>query len=284
VADRITVLRSGRVVASYSQPDFPSNSELAVSMLGTSIAEATEPVPAGPEVVLEVSNLSVAVDRGSRSLRSVSFSVTRGEILGIAGVDGNGQLELMEAIAGLAPVTSGEVLFLGTDVTRAPYARRLNAGIVFVSSDRRHGVVPTLTIGQHFEYALGRTIASRMPRLLQQYGISPARVSYRADRLSGGNQQKMVLARAWERDPRLLLVAYPTQGLDVGAAANVREMLLERSRAGGAIVVASGDLDELLVMCHRVLVMSHGRVVGIQARREFDRRLLAEWLTHSVAG
>lgn len=278
IADRVTILRQGRVVASHTQDDFPSNSELAFEMLGAAVVEHFELGDVG-ETVLDVRDLTVRDTSKHVVVDSVSFEVREGEILGLAGVDGNGQLELLESIAGIVPPAHGHIHLGGEDITRTRPERRFHAGIVIVSGDRRrHEIVPELTIYQHFEYVHG-SAPPELQGILESYGVRPPAPLLRAESLSGGNQQKTIMARACEAAPKVLLASYPMQGLDVQASVNIRELLIERARAGTAVIVSSSDLDEVLSISHRVMVMNHGRIMGIMDRGALDRHRLAEWLT-----
>ncbi|SHL12483.1 simple sugar transport system ATP-binding protein [Pseudonocardia thermophila] len=276
VADSATVLRHGRVVARHAGPQLPSNAELAAQIVGTAVPEPTRPrAEFGPEV-LRLAHVS-AVESGRTVLDDVELSLRAGEILGLAGVDGNGQLELLEVIAGLRRC-SGRIELHGEPVQHLPLRKRAGRGLHYVSGDRRRaGIVPTLTIAEHFEVVLGRAPRD-LDALLRAADVRPPDPRVRADGLSGGNQQKLMMARAFQRSPAVLLVSYPTQGLDVLAAAQLRQVLIERADTGIAIVVASGDLDELLGICDAVAVMNGGRVAGIQ-RRPFDRDELSSWYT-----
>ena len=137
-------------------------------------------------------------------------------------------------------------------------------------------------MSDHFAYALGPEALADLPEVLRVYGVQPPEPRFRADQLSGGNQQKLIVARACERQSQVLLLAYPTQGLDIQATANIRDILVEQAGRGKAIVFTSSDLDELLTISHRVVVMNRGRVVGQQRRGEYDKKQLAEWYIQSA--
>ncbi len=284
VADRISVLRRGRLVRTYEHAALPPNAELAAEMLGAAVPMEAEAHPASDEVCLRVDGVVVRGDHGEARVRGASLELRAGEILGIAGVDGNGQLELVESIAGLREREAGEIAYFGVDLGNADYERLHRDGVQFVSGDRaRYGIVPGFTIGEHIEYALGRAVVD-MRALLRAYDVRPPDPGHRADQLSGGNQQKMILAIASAEHARLLVMAYPTRGLDVRASLTVRKILAglaDERRVG--IIVTSSDLDELLALCHRIVVMRRGKVVGTQSRGEFDVNRLAEWYTAEEA-
>jgi ABC-type uncharacterized transport system ATPase subunit len=283
IADKLTVLREGRKVVTHTPDDMPSSTELAVEMLGVRVADHVEIGPPSEEIVLRVRDLVVLDEHKHRRVDGVSLDLRRGEILGVAGVDGNGQLELLEAIVGLRPALEGQLTYRGLDVTGSDYCTLRAAGAQFVSGDRqRFGIVPTFTVSQHFEYALGRGVLGRLPEILATYGVRPPAATLRGDRLSGGNQQKLAIACGCERDVDLLALAYPTHGLDLQASVAVRALLARRAADDGVgIVFAGSELPELLSISHRVAVMNRGRIVGIQQRNAFDAAQLAEWFTHT---
>lgn len=279
-ADRVTVLRRGHVVGRYRSDGLPGNDVLARAMVGADLPEVAQRWSPKEPTVIRAMDLVVERVPGQVAVAGASLAVRESEIVGVAGVDGNGQLELLEALAGLRRVSSGSVLYSGRDVTNTQYVERCRDGIYFVSGDRkRFGIVPTFTVSEHFEYVLGAGVVPRLSELLSGYRVHPARPGLRGDKLSGGNQQKMILARAFEKRPRLLLLAYPTAGLDVQACASIRGSLISRVEQGASVVIASSDLDELLTISHRVIVMNRGLIVGRQEQGRFDRDQLARWFT-----
>jgi simple sugar transport system ATP-binding protein len=279
VADDITVIRGGKIVAAFTRENLPPNHKLAIAIVGKEVPEPQVSGSPGSRTLLEVSDV-VLEDRGRTCVDGASLSIREGEIVGLAGVDGNGQLELLEGIAGLRAPARGTITYGDDDVTSASYGRRMHLGIHFVSGERkRDGIVPTFTIAEHFAYVLGDGAVKRLNQVLVDHGVSPANPSMLGENLSGGNQQKMILARALLRKSSVLLLSYPTQGLDVLAAAQVRQLLLDRAADGMGAILASSELDELLSVSHRVIVMSRGRIVGEQVSGSFDRQLLASWFT-----
>ena len=276
VADRVTVLRDGRVAGRVAVRDTDERS-LARLMVGRDtgprIAKAPAVPPASPPV-LWVENLDVA---GRPGVRGVSFEVAAGEVLGIAGVDGNGQSELVEALFGLRPATGGRVALAGQDVTTWSPARRRAAGLGYLPADRRHvASVPELSLadnailGAHRKFSRGggwlrdRVAAAAHARALAaRFGVRAPGPHFAAGKLSGGNLQKLVLGREVEREPRALLVEQPTRGIDLGAVEAVWAELLALRAAGCAIVLVSAELEELLSLSDRIAVMFAGRLVGI---------------------
>jgi len=279
VCDRVTVLRGGRVVTSYDRASLPNNQELALAMLGERVNEPHAYSAPDDTVVLAVRGLCTEDGNAEVGLVEVGLDLRRGEIVGIAGVDGNGQVELLEAIGGLRPAT-GSVTLAGREVSGLAYASRFRLGLQLLSGDRqRYGIVPTFSVFDHFDYALPAQDRQGVVHELNRLSVVPADPDVRADALSGGNQQKLMLARALVPNPKVLLLVYPTQGLDVRAAAVVKSLLIERARTGLSFVVLSSDLDELLAICDRVVVMYRGRIVGEQGRGSFEHETLAEWFT-----
>jgi ABC-type uncharacterized transport system ATPase subunit len=228
----------------------------------------------GVEPVLSVRNL--VVHAGTRvAMDGVSFDAYPGEILGAAGVEGNGQRELLDSLVGLTAVSHGEVLLDGRDVTHASPQARHEAGLSGIHEDRQGwGLVLDMTAADNLALAsvpAGRfsrrgllrrkAIREHARRLLVEYDVRPANPDLPVRSLSGGNQQKLVLARELSRDPRVLVAANPTQGLDVGAAEYVHRQLLDVREKGNAIVLVSHDLDELLKLSDRILVLYRGRIL-----------------------
>jgi simple sugar transport system ATP-binding protein len=204
--------------------------------------------------------------------------VRAGEVLGIAGIDGNGQEQLLEAIAGLLEAQDGRVTVDDADVSELDYRVRRAGGLVYVPGDRRNeGILPGLTVLENLRVGTGWG-AQEAADAVAAAGIRPADPGARADRLSGGNQQKVVLARALARRPAVLLLAYPLRGLDVNAAQAIRALLIEQAARGTSVVIAWNDVEEIVAMCHRWVVMDRGRIVGEQDRDSFDLDQLGMWI------
>lgn len=283
IADEATVIRRGRVVGQHPHRPLPAPDVLAREIVGVSVPTPSRTGAALGDVVLTTTGLTL-VEAGHRLVDGVNLELRRGEILGIAGVDGNGQLELLETIAGLRKATSGDVNVNGTSLVGKSYARRSRMGLQLVSGDRRRdGIVPTFTIAEHFQYMLGRQSLTGLKDVLQRFDVRPPNPLAIADELSGGNQQKMVMARALKRPTDVLLVSYPTQGLDVLATAALQQILLQRADLGTAVIVLSSDLEELLQICDSIAVMNGGAIIGTQRSGRFDRDELAAWYTSRSA-
>src|SRR5436190_5639296 len=281
VADRVTVLRGGKNVATVAAAD-ASSRELAALMVGRQVELTQRQARAAPprdEPALEVEDLHVRGDRGEDAVRGMSFSVRRGEILGIAGVAGNGQRELAEAVTGMRPVADGALRVEGLRLRAGDPRAAIGAGIAHVPEDRLGtGVAPSLTIAENSVLKTYRQApASRGPMLawhkirgvaadlIQRYRVQASGPNVRVSELSGGNLQKLVLGRELSGDPRVVIAASPTRGLDVGAIETVHAYLREAAGGGVGILLLSEDLDEIRALADRIVVMYEGRVTG-----EFD--------------
>jgi simple sugar transport system ATP-binding protein len=277
VASRVTVLRGGRNVATVPAEGATLRS-LAALMVGREIAEARRVDRARPvgEVVVSLEDVSVAGDRGALAVRGVSFDVRAGEIVGVAGVAGNGQRELAEAITGIRDLVSGEVRVGGHRLHAGDPRSAIAAGVAYVPEDRLGtGLAPSLSIAQNVALKRYRGApVSRGPLLLvrrmrelaltliKRYDVKAPGPDTPARNLSGGNLQKLVLGREFEGEPKVLVAAQPTRGLDVGAIETVHGYLRDAASGGVAVLMISEDLDELLALADRILVMYEGAIAG----------------------
>jgi len=275
IADNITVIRRGKVVA--ERPPTTSDAELAALMVGRTVQLRVSKQAASPgEVVLDVRDVSVQGEHGELAVRSISFDVRAGEILGIAGVQGNGQTELCEALMGLRPAT-GSVLLAGQEIGGATTKDRLLAGIGYIPEDRQEdGLVAPFTVADNLvldvydrpPYAAGLVmnpdaIRQAAVRLVDEYDVRTSSVLTSAGTLSGGNQQKVVVARELSRPNKLLLASQPTRGLDVGSIEFVHSEIVKQRDQGVAVVIVSSELDEIFALSDRIAVMYEGKIVGI---------------------
>ena len=276
VADRIVVIRLGKVVGE-TKPE-TSESELANMMVGRQIGAplAKENVQS-KEVVLSVNDIVVEDDRGQPAVRNLNFSVSAGEIFAIAGVQGNGQTELAEAIIGIRKLESGSVSYLNAEINGLSVAQRLAAGIGFIPEDRsKHGLVGSFTIEenlilnssrskQFYRFGIENASARRKyaNRLIEEFDIRTEGSMKLARELSGGNQQKAIIARELGRDTKLIVASQPTRGVDVGAIEFIHKRLIEERNQGAAILLISSELDEIQTMADRIGVMYRGELVGI---------------------
>jgi ABC-type uncharacterized transport system ATPase subunit len=276
IADRITVLRRGKKVQTIPR-EGATEEGLARAMVGREVLLRVEKPPANAgEVLLRVEDLQVRDDRGLEAVRGVSFDVRAGEIVGIAGVDGNGQSELIDALTGLRSVASGSITVPEQDLTRATARETLDAGIGHIPEDRhRRGLVLDFNLAENLVlHDYRKQPFSRLgwinPRgwfrwaagLLSEFDVRGGGPTTRGGSLSGGNQQKVVIAREVSRDPSVLIAAQPTRGLDVGAIEFVHRRLVEQRDARKAVLLVSLELEEILSLSDRVLVLYEGRIVA----------------------
>jgi general nucleoside transport system ATP-binding protein len=276
ISDRITTLRRGKLVDTVPR-EGATEAGLARGMVGREVLLRVEKRPSSPgEPVLSVEDLSVLDERGLPAVRDVSFEVRAGEIVGIAGVDGNGQTELIDALTGLRKIESGRVLVGGQDLTGGDARDHIDEGLGHIPEDRqRRGLVLEFSLAENLSlYAYRESPVSRLgwlsPRrmierargLLSSYDVRGGGPQTRAGALSGGNQQKVVIAREVERDPKVLVAAQPTRGLDVGAIEFVHRRLIEERDEGRAILLVSFELEEVLSLSDRILVVYEGEIVG----------------------
>lgn len=295
VADRITVIRQGRVVGEAS-PD-ASTSELASMMVGREVLLTVDKQPAQPgNSVLVVDDLHAKGSLGQRALDGASFDVKTGEIVAIAGVQGNGQSELVEAIIGLRPSEAGSVLISGTDVTGRPVREVLDHGVGFVPEDRRKdGLVGLFSIEENlmldrfseapFSKKLSLDVAGRRDfsdKAIEDFDIRAPHSAVPAAKLSGGNQQKVVLARELTKQLKLLIVSQPTRGVDVGSIEFIHRRLIEARDSGVAVLIVSTELDEVFALADRILVMYRGRIIA-EVTPDVSRDKLGELMAGVVA-
>jgi general nucleoside transport system ATP-binding protein len=285
IADRITVIRRGRVVGERD-PRETNEEDLAELMVGREVQLVVDRGESHPtEPALRVVDLRVADDRGSEVVRGVSFEIRAGEILGIAGVAGNGQDELVQAIIGLRKPRSGRVSLDGRETTGASPREMTGLGVGYVPADRhRFGLVLPFTIADNlilttyfrrpFSHGIARddeAIAANGERAVSEFDIRTPSASLPAGTLSGGNQQKIVVAREFGREVRLLVLDQPTRGLDVGSIEFIHRQIIAKRDAGVAVLLVSAELDEVMEMSDRIGVMYRGEIVSIVDGRTADK-------------
>lgn len=284
LCDRITVMRDGHVVDTIENNGVEQRT-LARMMVGRDVQfqpDRTE-TEIGP-VRLEIRHLSAQNDRDLPALRGVSLDVRAGEILGIAGVSGNGQRELAECIAGLRPAVGGTILLAGRSLLELPVQERLKAGLSYIPEERnRHGTIGSFSVAENVilqnhgtaEFLNGpffnfEAIRRYTADLIQRYRIKTPGHETPVKNLSGGNVQKLILARELSRQPVALIAAQPTRGVDIGASEYIHSVLMQQRRDGVAILLISEDLDEILTLSDRIAVMYEGQVVGVVDRDDVD--------------
>ena len=298
VSDRITVLRDGRV-AGETTPAGTDRAQLARMMVGRPV----QMVPDRPDVqlgkpLLEVRDLHVQGDRDDEAVAAMSFSVQAGEILGLAGVSGNGQSELAQAIAGLRPVQQGSVGIDGEDVTGRHPRRVRDAGLSYVPEERmRDGVIGMFSVAENLvllnqgskEFCrrgflrLG-AIRQHCRDLVERFAVKTPGIDVPTSNLSGGNIQKLILARELSAEPKVILAAQPTRGVDVGAAEYIHGTLVAQKASGCATLLISEDLDEVLALSDRIGVMYEGRLMGVLDRADATVERLGLWMAGVAEG
>jgi general nucleoside transport system ATP-binding protein len=276
LSDNITVMRDGEVVGNLPTAEATAEG-LAKMMVGRDVLLRVNKDEARPrDIVLSVKNLSLKNADGSAALEDVSFEVRGGETLGIAGVEGNGQTELIEILAGLREATGGDVRLDGDSISGLGPHERKRRGVAHIPEDRhRRGLLLSFDLagnsilGVHRDAPISgalllnqKVIADRAGRMVKEYDVRPPNIALPAGALSGGNQQKLIVAREFDIKPKLLLVSQPTRGVDIGATEFIHRKLIELRDAGGAVLLVSAELEEVLSLSDRVIVVYEGRVVG----------------------
>jgi simple sugar transport system ATP-binding protein len=288
LSDNATVLRGGRVTANLLTAE-TSPEEISRSMVGRDVMLVVNkaPVQVG-ETVLAVENLVVEDETGRARVRDLSLEVRAGEIVGLAGVAGNGQTDLIEAITGMRPIASGRVMLEKQDVSHASVAGRRKAGQAYIPEDRNHvglaaaaSVADNLLMGFQREPALSRHgllslsgMSEHASRLIKRYAIKVDAPTEAASNLSGGNLQKVVVAREFSHRGRLLIAEQPTRGVDVGSIEFIHQQLLNYRSEGNAILLVSAELSEIMSLSDRILVMFEGRIVGALSAAEASENRL----------
>ncbi len=288
ISDRITVMRRGKVVGHLTTRD-TSEEEIATLMVGRAVLLRVDKKPAKPgAVVLKVEDVSANSDRGVPALKGVTFELRQGEILGIAGVEGNGQSELMEVIAGTRRSTGGHILLGDRDITTYDARTERDAGVAFIPEDRRGtGLVLSFSIAENS--ILGRersltfswnelvlklvAIRDWARKLVKEFDIRTPSIDVAARNLSGGNQQKVIVAREMGSKPKVLLAAQPTRGVDIGAIEFIHRRIVQERDGGTAVLLVSAELDEVRSLSDRIAVMYEGKIVSIESPDTPEERL-----------
>ncbi len=276
VSDEVTVMRDGRTVG-HKMTSETSAADLARMIVGRDVLLRVEKTDASPAAaVVEVRGLSVN-GRHGLAVDDVSFTVRAGEIVGIAGIEGNGQTELVEALAGLRRTQKGTVSFEGTDITNQSARQLKELGIAHIPEDRhKRGLLlnsdlaENVILGVHYRPPIaaasglmnGDAIGKRVNEIIERFDVRPPNPELNAKALSGGNQQKLIIGREFELNPKLLLVSQPTRGVDIGAIEFIHRKLIELRDAGSAILLVSAELEEVTSLADRLLVIRDGRIVG----------------------
>ncbi len=297
VADRCTVLRRGKLIDTVQVADV-SEQDLAEMMVGKAVNFFIDKDPANPSrTVLSLKKIRVKDNRGHIAVNDLSLDVRAGEIVGIAGVDGNGQSELIQAITGLCKVESGQIVLNGNDITKLSIKKRIEAGIAHIPEDRqKHGFVSEFTIAENaviknyykppYTNKLGILNSSEMQKeatkLIEDFDIRAGRgATTKTGSMSGGNQQKLIVAREIELNPEVFIVAQPTRGLDVGAIEYIRKRIIQIRDKGAAVLLISFELDEIMNLCDKIATISKGSIVGISNAGEITEREIGEMMAGS---
>ncbi|MED1852572.1 ABC transporter ATP-binding protein [Brevibacillus borstelensis] len=288
VCDTVTIIRRGKVIDSVGVKD-TNPDDLAAKMVGREVNFRVDKKEANPkEVILSVENITAMGNRGVNALNSISLEVRSGEILGIAGVDGNGQSELIEVLTGLRKASSGRVLLKGQDITNKTPRVISESGLSHIPEDRhKHGLVldfpmsenmvletyfhPEFNKNGFLDYA---AIDKHAGKLIEEFDVRTPSIHTPARALSGGNQQKAIIAREVNKDPDLLIAAQPTRGLDVGAIEFIHRRLIEQRDKGKAVLLLSLELDEIINVSDRIAVIYEGQIVGIVDAKQTDEQEL----------
>jgi general nucleoside transport system ATP-binding protein len=288
ITDHVSVMRRGEMVA-HLETKKTSVEELAEAMVGRRVLMHVEKGKATPgEIVLEVKHLTWRDRKATPRVNDVSLTVRKGEIVGIAGVSGNGQSELLDCITGITRPDSGEIIFEGKSIGQLGDPRHLRQeGLAHVPEDRQHrGLITSFDasesaiLGWHYDEALGKgfrlnrkAVVDRTALEMKAFDVRPANPLLKSAKFSGGNQQKIILAREIERDPDLLIVGQPTRGVDIGAIEFIHKRLIELRDQGKAILLVSVELDEIRSLSDRIIVMFAGRVMGERDADASEREL-----------
>ncbi|MGA7098048.1 MAG: ABC transporter ATP-binding protein [Acidimicrobiia bacterium] len=279
IADRIVVLRDGKLVGE-ADPKTSTREQLAEMMVGRPVDLRVHKETAAPkDVVLSIHDLVVLDDRGTRTVDGVSFEVRAGEIVGIAGVQGNGQTELVESVMGMRPSLAGRVFLGEDDVTESSPRDLHRLGVAHVPEDRQESglvlqfsVAENMVLDSYYDRPYSRGIQmdwdkaiESSKRLVDEYDVKTSTVDVPVSKLSGGNQQKVIVAREFDRDVKLVVASQPTRGVDVGSIEYIHARIVEERDQGAAVLIVSSELDEVMALSDRVLVMFEGRIAG-----EFD--------------
>jgi len=289
ISDSITVMRAGKVVNTVKKTE-TTQRDLAQMMIGRDLVGVNpKPVEVGKKV-LDITNLVVESNVGKRQVDNISFSLNLGEILGVAGVEGNGQTELTEAILGTRKVKSGEIVMFDTNVNNLPVENRLRLGMAFIPQDRIiEGLALPLTVRDNLILKLRNyqpisknglmrwgEVNKKCKELIENYQVKVGSEMDLVSSLSGGNMQKVVVARELSTEPALVIACQPTRGVDIGAAEYIRSMLLKLRDDGNAVLLISADLDEIMELSDRVIVMFEGRKTGELLSKDADAYKLGE--------
>lgn len=279
ISDRVTVLRDGRIIGTARTADVTRN-DLVKMMVGREVRRlAPQPLKAGP-VRLTIQGLRAMGDRGTEALRGIDLELHGGEIVGLAGVSGNGQRELAECLAGVRKTTAGSVLLDGQDVSKLPLKTRVDSGLAYIPEERmRDGAIREFSVQENVflhdhaspKYTHGifldfRRMSAFARQLVANFNVKTPGLDTPIKNLSGGNIQKLIMARELSRQPKVIIAAQPTRGVDIGATEYIHQRLLQQREEGVGILLISEDLDEIRVLSDRIAVIYEGQIIGVVER------------------
>lgn len=286
ICDRCTVLRLGKLAATLNIDEVKDKEHLAALMVGKDVELVTSKERANPgEVVLMVNSLNCVNERNVSALKDINFQVQKGEILGVCGVDGNGQSELINCITGLMRVQSGTIKINGNDVTNLSPKKILENQVSHIPEDRhKMGMIKDMTVEENLilmsydkepfskhGFLNLKFIESHSKQLCETFNVKTPTIKEKAGNLSGGNQQKFVVGREIERTPNLLIAVHPSRGLDIGATKYIQSRIIEERDRGAAVLMVSTELDEIMEISDRIMVMYDGKIMGIIDQGEATR-------------
>ncbi|NQU31520.1 MAG: ATP-binding cassette domain-containing protein, partial [Anaerolineae bacterium] len=293
VADRITVMRRGKVVG-HTSPHETDQKGLAAMMVGREVLLEVKKAPAKPgDVVLEVANLTIEGERGLEVVKDISFEVRAGEILGIAGVQGNGQTELVQAITGLRSIDAGEIVLMGKKVPFENPRYLVENGMGHVPEDRhKHGLVLPYNLADNFVLCTyyqkpfagqmlmrnHQAVFENAVGLIKRFDVRAPGADVPASTLSGGNQQKVIVGREFSRPLKVLVANQPTRGLDVGSIEYIHKEIVKMRDEGVGVVVISAEIDEILSLADRIAIMYRGKIVTTVDAKDATREQLGLWM------
>ncbi|MCC6147409.1 MAG: ABC transporter ATP-binding protein [Anaerolineaceae bacterium] len=291
---RCTVLRHGKLETTVNINDVKNKQELARLMVGKDVEFSVQKTPAVPgEEVLSIKNLNARNNKGLPALKNVSFDVHAGEILGVAGVDGNGQSELVECLTGLRKIDSGVIRIMGVEIPKLAARTILEQGVSHIPEDRhRRGMLKDMSVKENLilmnyfkepystkGFLNWKWISGYAQELCKEFNVKTPSIEEKADKLSGGNQQKFIVGRELERKPKLLIAMHPDRGLDIGATKYIQSRIVAARDSGSAVLLVSTELDEIMELSDRIIVMYEGGIIGLiddpQVTREYIGLLMA---------
>ncbi len=293
IADRVTVMRAGKTVETVPVGN-ATPQDLANMMVGREVVLRIDKKPASPgESILSIDNVTVLDHAKHVRVKGISLELRKGEILGIAGIDGNGQFELVDAVAGLLKTQSGKISLNGKDITHLPPATRTSRGLAYIPQDRQiDGLVLDFTLVENTilrdfkrePFSKSGVLRNRpaevyTEKLIKEFDVRPPIKERKAGELSGGNQQKVILAREVSRDPIVLIAAQPTRGLDVGAIEGIHKQLIRLRDEGKGVILVSLELDEILSLSDRIAVIHDGQIIAIVPGKDATREQIGLYMT-----